>query len=297
VKRLEINCWTSVVALAVLLGCSADSPELRVLARDATTSECPSGGLVLSIHDEIYEPICDGVDGQMGARGGPGAMGATGATGATGSAGKDAQNVADVLALIRRKSSSVILVECTDGTSFSDASGTKTTAGTVITAEHVVQGMTGCELYSAAPLTLLGSMVSSAQKGERDEAQLQVEWTPEGALLPGLEPKLQTTPQIGDLVTVVGYPGVYDGLAFEHQYTTGFVTSTNLATTLANVPALEGTEVAWESAWSTDAVSWHGNSGGPVFDVDGDWIGVLVGGFNGNADQQGPDISVVLPLF
>jgi hypothetical protein len=281
----------------MLLGCSADSPELRVSARDATTSECANGGLVLTFQNETYEPICDGVDGPMGAPGEIGATGATGARGPIGAAGQDAQNVADVLALIRPKNSSVLLVECTDGTTFSQASGTKTTAGTVITAEHVVRGVTSCDLFSAAPVTLVGSMLSSAQRGERDEVEMQVEWTSQGAVLRGLEPKLQTHPQVGDLVTVVGYPGLYDGVVFEHQFTTGFVTAASLATTLASVPTLEGKDVAWESAWSTDAVSWHGNSGGPVFDADSNWIGLLVGTFNGGPDQEGPDISVVLPLF
>jgi len=202
-----------------------------------------------------------------------------------------------VLALIGPKNASVVIVECTDGTSFWDASGTKTTAGTVLTAQHAVEGMTGCELYSAAPVTLLGTMLSSAQKGERDAAELQVEWTAQGALLPGLEPQLETAPQIGDLVTVVGYPALYDGLTFERQYTTGFVTATNLRSTFEAVPALQGRDVSWAQAWSTDAVVWHGNSGGPVFDSNGDWIGILVGGFNATRHNEGPDLSVVLPLF
>jgi S1-C subfamily serine protease len=56
-------------------------------------------------------------------------------------------------------------------------------------------------------------------------------------------------------------------------------------------------QTLWASSWSTDAVAWHGNSGGPVFDAHGNWIGVLVGAFNGGPDNEGPDLSVVLPLF
>jgi S1-C subfamily serine protease len=104
-------------------------------------------------------------------------------------------------------------------------------------------------------------------------------------------------PSIGDLITVVGHPGLYDGLVQEHQYTTGFVTATNLQATFAAVPALSGRASVWSQAWSTDAVAWHGNSGGPVFDSNGDWIGILVGGFNGTSDNEGPNLSVVLPLF
>jgi len=44
-------------------------------------------------------------------------------------------------------------------------------------------------------------------------------------------------------------------------------------------------------------VAWHGNSGGPVFNAAGEWVGILVGGFNGGPDNTGPDLSIVLPLF
>jgi S1-C subfamily serine protease len=100
-------------------------------------------------------------------------------------------------------------------------------------------------------------------------------------------------------VTIVGHPGLYDGLTLEHQYTTGYVTATDLTATLATVPSLVngGMSTRWAQSWSTDAVAWHGNSGGPVFDAEGRWIGVLVGGFNGDASNVGPNLSVVLPLL
>ena len=124
-----------------------------------------------------------------------------------------------------------------------------------------------------------------------------MDWTAQGEAIVGLEPRLEITPAIGDVVTVVGHPGVYDGLALEHQYTTGSVTATNLRATLTSVPALEDVAASWEHSWSTDAVAWHGNSGGPVFDAEGNWIGILVGGLNGSMYNSGPDLSIVLPLF
>jgi len=124
-------------------------------------------------------------------------------------------------------------------------------------------------------------------------------WTVDAAGLPGLTPAPNALPAIGALVTVVGHPGLYDGLSLEHQYTTGLVTATDLSGTLASVPAFAnaGMQTLWASGWSTDAVAWHGNSGGPVFDANGNWIGVLVGAFNGGPDNQGPDLSVALALF
>ena len=70
------------------------------------------------------------------------------------------------------------------------------------------------------------------------------------------------------------------------------MTATKLDSTFAATPSA----TYWQSSWSTDAVAWHGNSGGPVFNA-GEWVGILVGGFNGGPDNAGPDLSIVLPLF
>jgi S1-C subfamily serine protease len=195
------------------------------------------------------------------------------------------------------KASAIVIIECTDGVSYGTGSGTKTSEGTVLTAQHVVEDLPDCSIYSESPVTLLGTAKAYSQRRARDEVELTVDWTAAGASIQGLPRQLSRLPSIGDFITVVGHPGLYDGLVLEHQYTTGFVTAINLQATFAAVPALAGRDLTWAQAWSTDAVVWHGNSGGPVFDAEGDWIGILVGGFNADRHNEGPNLSVVLPLL
>jgi S1-C subfamily serine protease len=190
-----------------------------------------------------------------------------------------------------------VIVECIEDQLVGHGTGTKTDTGTIITAQHVVEDMSVCRVYSESPIVLLGTVSSRARFGRRDEVELTMDWTAAGLAVAGIAPQRRVIPSVGDLVTVVGHPGVYDGLALEHQYTTGSVTAINLRATLTTVPALEDVAASWEQSWSTDAVAWHGNSGGPVFDSDGNWIGILVGGLNGGMYNSGPDLSIVLPLF
>jgi S1-C subfamily serine protease len=295
-KLLSLLC-----ALATACGGDPSAPELS--ERDATSDECAAGGTVLRLDGRDVATVCngangrDGVPGERGTQGERGAEGADGAPGARGPAGTSAVSTSEIVEGIAAKASAIVIVECTDGVSFGDGSGTKTDTGTVITALHVVEDMTACRVYSESPVALLGNMTDHTQRAGRDEVELTVDWTADAANIAGLAPHLGVVPSIGELVTVVGHPGLYDGLALEHQYTTGFVTATHLQGTFATVPALADWAAVWSQAWSTDAVAWHGNSGGPVFDADGNWIGILVGAFNGGADNAGPDLSVVLPLF
>ena len=277
-----------------------DTAAPEISQRAASGEECAAGGTVLIVDGADAATVCNGEDGRDGAPGLPGLPGEPGAPGArgpTGATGSSARRTSDIVAGVAAKASAIVIVECTDGVSYGDGSGTKTSGGTVLTAQHVVDDLPDCSIYSESPVALLGTVTAYAQRAGRDEVELSVEWTAAGATIPGVSRQLSTVPSIGDLITVVGHPGLYDGLVLEHQYTTGFVTATNLQATFAAVPALSGRAVTWAQGWSTDAVAWHGNSGGPVFDADGNWIGVLVGGFNGTRDNEGPNLSVVLPLF
>jgi S1-C subfamily serine protease len=236
----------------------------------------------------------DGAQGPQGERGLPGEQGQTGLQGLPGAAVDNALDVPNVVGRIAEKADALVIVQCTeDGENYRLGSGTKTASGTVITAQHVVDGMTSCDLFSEAPITLLGSASEFTQQGERDQVELDVTWTDEGEAISGLTPQLGVQPEVGDFVVVVGHPGVGSSVFLEHQYTTGYVTSANPSETLEEL----GWGTFWEHGYATDAVAWHGNSGGPVFDVNGDWIGILVGAFNGSRQNEGPDLSLVLPLL
>lgn len=230
----------------------------------------------------------------MGLRGEQGESGDPGLQGLRGEPGDDGVDVLNAVGRIAEKADALVIVQCSeDGESFRLGSGTKTAYGTVITAEHVIEDMTSCDIYSEAPITLLGTTTHFIQQGERDQAELDVTWTADGEAIEGLVPELGVQPPVGSFVIVVGHPGVGASIFLEHQYTTGYVTSADPGDTLENL----GWGDYWERGYATDAVAWHGNSGGPVFDEDGVWIGILVGAFNGSSRNEGPDLSLVIPLL
>jgi S1-C subfamily serine protease len=235
-----------------------------------------------------------GQEGEPGIKGDPGEVGASGEAGPIGAPGDAGLDVVNVVGRIAEKADALVIVQCTeDGDSYRLGSGTKTRDGTVITAEHVIDDMTSCDIFSEAPAKRLGVSTSFTQQGERDQAELDVTWTVEGEDIPGLVPLMGVRPDVGELIVVVGHPGVGGSIFLEHQYTTGFVTAADPAATLDDL----GWGEYWSEGYTTDAVAWHGNSGGPVFDAEGNWIGILVGAFNGSPRNEGPDLTLVLPLL
>lgn len=243
---------------------------------------------------ETGAPGQDGAQGERGEKGDSGERGEMGLQGLRGEAGEDGVDVLNIVGRIAERADALVIVQCSaDGESFRLGSGTKTVSGTVITADHVIDDMTSCDIFSEAPITLLGTARDFEQEGDRDQAELGVTWTEQGETIEGLVPELGVQPEIGAFVVVVGHPGVGASIFLEHQYTTGYVTSADPGTTLQNL----GWGSYWQRGYATDAVAWHGNSGGPVFDQDGVWIGILVGAFNGSSKNEGPDLSLVLPLL
>src|SRR5688572_4105773 len=150
-----------------------------------------------------------GAQGEQGEKGDPGERGEDGLQGLPGLAGDDGVDVVNVVGRIAEKASALVIVQCSeDGENFRLGSGTKTSRGTVITAEHVVDDMSTCDIFSEAPITLLGSATDFTQEGARDQAELDVTWTDAGEAIEGLTPELGVQPEVGTFVVVVGHPGV-----------------------------------------------------------------------------------------
>jgi len=242
------------------------------------------------------EPGRDGAVGAQGPRGEPGAIVTSdgGTLTLQGSPYGGGVDVANVVGGIAKDADAVVIVQCTsDGESFSFGTGTKTASGTVLTAHHVVEDAPDCDVFSEAPVRHLGSVVEAVQHGERDQMELIMEWNDHGAAIEGLEPFFETLPVLGDFLVIIGHPGVGSNLALEHQYTTGYVTSASASETLNNLAR----GAYWSQGYITDAVAWHGNSGGPVFNEYGEWIGLLVGSLNGGSSNTGPDLTIAIPLL
>lgn len=243
---------------------------------------------------EQGEPGPAGEPGAPGEPGPAGPPGVPGERGLPGADGEDGIDVANVVGGVAEDAEALVIVQCTeDGSSFQLGSGTKTSSGTVLTAEHVVHDARVCDIFSEEPIELLGTSRSFEQRGARDQVELEVAWTDEGEAITGLTPVHGVRPEVGAFVVVVGHPGVGASIFLEHVYSTGFVTAADPAETLERL----GYGEYWADGYATDAVAWHGNSGGPVFDEHGAWIGMLVGSFNGDRHNLGPDLSLVIPLY
>jgi hypothetical protein len=79
--------------------------------------------------------------------------------------------------------------------------------------------------------------------------------------LPYLE--LGEMPELLDKIYVVGAP---ENIVFENNISQGVVTNLGISWDI------------WTNVFMIDATAWWGNSGGPVLNIDGKVIGILVGG-------------------
>jgi len=248
-----------------------------------------------------------GPTGLPGPTGAAGAIGPTGPAGAADPAGTDeplgsaaaesragtGSNFIEQLANgVEAQSEAVLAVVCTDaegGTSY--GTGTKTSDGDVITAFHVVNGCTALNIIHGSFLDPV--LLASAQapfNGEqpipgRDLVVLHdLVWTAAGDALTGIEPAWERDVHLGELTMTVGFPAFF----FDAQFASGFVMSTSLDQTLA----LFGRDVEWSSAFTTDAATAGGASGGPVFDETGQWFAIHVGASNDAALE----LSIQIPM-
>lgn len=85
--------------------------------------------------------------------------------------------------------------------------------------------------------------------------------------------------ELGETIYVLGSP---HGAVHFNAVTTGIVSMLTMDVENYNV----GTQYGWSVLFMTDAATWGGSSGGPVFTLDGVVRGVLVGGHGREANTS-----------
>ncbi len=149
--------------------------------------------------------------------------------------------------------------------------------GRILTAAHVIQvaEKVGVELADGRmyPATVIGSSVRA------DVALLKIDNPP-----PGLVPARlgnSDSVRVGDEVAIIGAPW-----GFSHSLSVGHV---------SRLPKAEGTTSGVPiSLIQTDAAINHGNSGGPMFDLDGRVVGIVshIMTYSGGSEGLGFAVSV-----
>ena len=131
--------------------------------------------------------------------------------------------------------------------------------GQVVTAAHVVQ--TADTVQVEFPDNVLVNASIIAADAAADVALLQLEWVPPGAVPVPLGDSDEA--EVGDQVFVVGAP-----LGIGHTLTVGHISARRRPN--ATFGGINPTEF-----FQTDAAINQGNSGGPLFNMDGEVVGIV----------------------
>jgi putative serine protease PepD len=171
---------------------------------------------------------------------------------------------------IAKKSSSVVEIDTTQGSSnspFPGAQGSSSALGTgwvydtkgnIVTNEHVVDSATSVTVKFEDGSTYKGTVVGTDPSSDLAVVHINA---PASKLVP-LTLGDSSNVAVGDGVVAIGNPFGLDGTV-----TSGIVSALN-----REISAPDNTPI--EGAIQTDAAINHGNSGGPLFNLQGDVIGV-----------------------
>jgi len=283
-----VTKWLVLGCACAVVGCGDEAYRPEFSEREAPSNECPAGGSVLLVDGVPQMTVCNGAngspgepgaDGAPGRDGGEGPPGPIGPTGRAGEASEGSEGVRWLATQVDALRANLVAIQCSNGDTISFGSGTISTDGTVVTASHVTPDLNrnDCEVFDidVDHAVWLGSVrsIARSQLG-RDVANLTVDWeeTPPEGITP-----VQSPPGLGEMVMASGHPDVLAAL----QLSPGFVTATG-AHEFGN---------AWSNAFLADYSSAGGGSGGAIFNSNGQWIGIHVGGF-----EDGLELSVALPF-
>ncbi len=131
--------------------------------------------------------------------------------------------------------------------------------GKVMTAAHVVQTADTIEVMFKNGITVPAKVITSDPAA--DVALLQLERVPPGALVAKLGDSDRV--EVGDQVFVVGAP-----LGLTHTLTVGHISARRTVNTLYG-------GILQPEVFQTDAAIHQGNSGGPMFNMRGEVIGIV----------------------
>lgn len=263
------SCTATAVEGGVIIQCPDQDAILLASGRDGESCTVTSveGGAVVSCpgSDDVF--VANGQDGQDGEDGTlQGAVFSYTATLAP-----YTQSILD------------IALYDVDNTYIGRCTGTKTTTGAVITANH-------CFPSNADRFSFFNAGQYAGQNGDvfflgeegRDVVIVDnVDWNDFGLRLPGLLPTGNWPIRLGEIVGNLSHPL---GVTNDVQLTIGYVVDDNLNSTL-------GSTARWRDAFMADYAAAGGSSGSPVFSYTGEWIGIHVGGFT-----QGLELSIALPF-
>jgi S1-C subfamily serine protease len=203
-----------------------------------------------------------------------GEVGPVGQAGSKGEAGPSwAASVTGVLAKVIPLAEAVIDIECPEGR----GTGTKVDATTIVTADHVIGGQTlaNCAYYS------MGRQVATGGRYETSASPRDIAYIKDltfSLTLPSVTMVRGATVDIGDMMLLVSHPA---DIVADPQFTFGLVADDDVTTSLGSLSDL------WARAITTDMSASAGASGAPLFDADGDFVGIHVGGYGGasSADE------------
>ncbi|NBX18836.1 MAG: serine protease [Proteobacteria bacterium] len=212
---------------------------------------------------------------QSGAQGPAGPAGTAGERGERGESYKEASH--KLLTKLKPLQRGVLNLQC-GGAS---GSGTRISQDTVITAYHVLNGASSCVVRSSGQQVGIGNQLSRSPSG-RDIGYIR------GLTfnfdVPIISPAKGKIPLVGDMLVLMSYPSF---LTNDLQLTLGFVTDDNVQN------SLEEMSLEWRDAIVSDMSAGSGSSGGPVFNEDGEFVGIHVGGFSGE-DGGGTELNFQL---
>lgn len=189
------------------------------------------------------------------------------------------------------KTGSILSVRCQDSKKKKaykwQGTASKVGEDRILTADHLVDNSDGankekkvlpvkCEIFSKG--NLVGSFDEKKHKkkriGQKDLVILKVEFNEKGKTIPSLVPKKEIV-EVGQSLILVSHPMDFVN---DHIVAFGLVLNKNANKMIEDQPSRKE---YWKDAILTDMIAAPGSSGAPLFTLDGDFIGIHVGGERG----------------